>query len=96
MIKKKNTFAGASFDYTSSNENCVASGEYRTENGLMASVNINGRLTKDEKTYNFQASRDVNGNVNITGVSYVVIADVAAEVATIIDEVEAKDKANEE
>ena len=88
MIKKKNTFAGASFDYTSENGNCVASGEYRIENGQMVSININGQLTKEEKAYNFWASRDINGNVNISGVSFVVIADVAAEVAAIIAAIE--------
>lgn len=100
MIKKKNTFGGASFDYTSENGNCVASGEYRIENGQIVSISINGQLTKEEKAYRFSAGIDINGNVNISGVSFVVIADVAAEVAAIIaaieENVNPSEPANEE
>lgn len=95
MITTKNNFSGANFDYASQNP-CTATGEYRCEEGAIVNININGQLTKDEKTYNFYANRDASGNVNISGVPASVIADVAAEVATIVAEVEEIVNPNEE
>ncbi len=86
MITVKNSFSGANFDY-SSQSGCTASGEYRCENDKVVNISINGRLAKDEVEYNFWANCDAAGNVNISGVPAVVIADVAAEVAAIISEV---------
>lgn len=83
MIEIKNSFSGASFDYTNEN-NCTASGEYRCENGAIVNININGRYAER----NFWASRDSAGNVNISGVPVSIIAGVAAEVAVIIAAIE--------
>ena len=88
MITTTNTFSGANFNYTSEN-NCTANGEYRIENGKIVLINITGQIVKDDVTYNFWANCDMNGNVNISGVPAAIIADVAAEVAEIISEVEA-------
>ena len=88
MITTKNNFSGANFDYTNEAGNCTASGEYRKENDVIVNININGQFVKDENTYNFWANRDAAGNVNISGVPASVIADVAAEVAEIISEIE--------
>lgn len=90
MITKNNTFSGTSYSYENEGVTCTASGEYRTENGNLTNININGRLTKDGTTYNFWATRDDHGNVNISGVPAAVIADVAEEVAEIVAEVEAE------
>lgn len=90
MITKNNTFSGASYSYENESKTCTASGEYRTENGTLSNININGQLAKDGATYNFWAVRDAQGNVNISGVPATVIADVAAEVAEIVAEVEAE------
>ena len=85
MINLRNTFSGANFDHTG--ENCTASGEYRVENGNIQNVNVNGQYTKEDRTYNFWANRDSDGNVNVSGVPASVISDVAEEVATIMSEV---------
>lgn len=90
MITKKNVFSGASFDYENAKKTCTASGEYRHEDGKLSSVNINGQLTQDKTSYGFWASCDAAGNVNISGVPAVAIAAVAAEVATIISEINAE------
>ena len=87
MIITKNQFNGANFDYTSEN-NCTASGELRREDDKLVNVNINGKFVKDEVEYNFWANLDPSGNVNISGVPASVLADVAAEVAEIISEIE--------
>ena len=88
MITTKNSFSGAGFDYASEN-NCTANGEYRVENGVLVNININGQITKNGNAYNFWASRDAQGNVNISGVPAELISDVATEVVEIISEVEA-------
>ena len=90
MITKKNEFSGASFDYENAKKTCTASGEYRHENDKLSSVNINGQLTQDKTSYGFWANCDAAGNVNISGVPAVAIAAVAAEVATIISEINAE------
>lgn len=87
MITTKNAFSGANFDYNSEN-NCTASGEFRYEGENLVSISINGNLAKDDVVYPFWANRDASGNVNISGVPTSVIQDVAAEVATIIAEIE--------
>lgn len=87
MITVKNSFSGANFDYTSSENSCTASGEYRYENDQLVSININGSITKDDVAYNFWANRDAAGNVNISGVPVVVLAEVASEVAETISEI---------
>ena len=87
MITINNTFSGAGYTYTNEN-NCIASGEYKRENEILATVSINGQYTKEDKTYNFWANRDQTGNVNVSGVPYDVLPDVASEVATIISEIE--------
>lgn len=88
MITTKNNFSGADFDYRNNAETCFSTGEFRYDGEKLSSVNINGQLTKDEVTYNFWANMDSVGNVNISGVPAIVIADVAAEVAEIISEIE--------
>ena len=90
MITKKNEFSGASFDYANKKNTCTANGEYRYEGGKLSSVNINGQFTKEEVAHNFWANCDAAGNVNISGVPASVIAEVAAEVATIISEIKAE------
>ena len=90
MITKKNVFSGASFDYENAKKTCTASGEYRHENDKLSSVNINGQLTHDKASYGFWANCDASGNVNISGVPAIVIAEVATEVATIISEINAE------
>lgn len=83
MITIKNEFSGASFNYSNEN-NCTANGEYRSENGSIVNININGYY--DNKS--FWAGRDSAGNVNISGVPVSVIAGVAGEVAAIIAAIE--------
>jgi hypothetical protein len=89
MITTKNLFSGANFEYSNKKTSCTAAGEFRRENEILVNININGQLTKGEATYNFWANRDAAGNVNISGVPAAVIADVAAEVAAVIAEIEA-------
>ena len=86
MITKNNTFTGANFQYTNES-NCTATGEYRTENDKLVSININGQYVDGDATYNFWANQDNTGNVNISGVPASVISDVADEVALIIADV---------
>lgn len=88
MITKKNTFSGAAFDYENKAKTCAACGDYRVENDQLQAVSINGQYTKDAKTYNFSASRDAEGNVNIAGVQAAILPDVATEVSACIAEVE--------
>lgn len=90
MITKKNVFSGANFDYANEKNTCTATGEYRYEGEKLSSVNINGQYTKEEVAHNFWANCDASGNVNISGVPANVIAEVAAEVATIISEINAE------
>ena len=89
MVTTKNNFSGASFDYANKKNTCTASGEYRCENDKVASININGSLTKGEKSYPFWANVDASGNVNISGVPADAIAEVGTEVAAIVSEIEA-------
>lgn len=93
MFKTRNNFNGASFDYE--NGACRASGEFRFAESVLNSVNINGNYTKSGKQYNFWASRDMNGNLNLNGVPAAVIVEVATEVAAIIAEIEAQNTGNE-
>ena len=86
-----NNFNGASFDYE--NGGCKASGEFRFVDSVLNSVNINGNYTKSGTQYNFWASRDMNGNLNLNGVPAAVIVEVATEVAAIIAEIEALNSA---
>lgn len=88
MITKNNTFAGANFQYTNES-NCTATGEYRTENDKLISININGQYVDGDATYNFWANRDASGSVNISGVPVSVLAPIASHVAEIVAEVEA-------
>ena len=83
MITKKNVFSGAGFDYANQAGTCTASGEYRKENGQFVAISING--TYDN--HGFYASRDKDGNINISGVASEVLASVAAEVVNIVTEV---------
>lgn len=87
----RNNFNGASFDYE--NGACKASGEFRYVESNLNSVNINGNYTKDGKQYNFWASRDMNGNLNLNGVPAAVIVEVATEVAAIVAKIEALNSA---
>ena len=98
MITINNTFSGASFSYENEARTCTANGEYRSENGNLVSVNINGQYTESDVTYNFWAGRGPDGNVNISGVPASIIASVATEVASIISEIEnpSAQDANEE
>lgn len=86
MFNTKNNFNGASFDYE--NESCKANGEFRYVNSVLNSVTINGSYEKEEKTYNFWANRDINGNINISGIPSTIIVEVAAEVVNIVTEIE--------
>lgn len=86
MIEITNTYAGQNFNYTG--ENCTATGDSRTENEKIVSINVNGQYTKQDRTYSFWANRDAQGNVNVSGVPASVIGEVASEVAVIISEVE--------
>lgn len=95
MLTTRNSTFGANFDYTNDN-NCTASGEYRCENGVLRSVNINGQYVDGETSYNFFAGRDEAGNINLSGIPADVVAAVAAAVALIIAEVEAATAQNEE
>ena len=88
MITKNNSFAGANFQYTNES-NCTATGEYRTENDKLVSININGQYVDGDVAYNFWANRDASGSVNISGVPASVLAPIAAQVAEIVAEVEA-------
>lgn len=90
MITKKNQFSGASFDYTNDKKTCVASGEYRFENGVLSRVDMNGRLTKDKTEHTFWANVAADGKVNISGVSIEALADVSANVASAISEIKAE------
>jgi hypothetical protein len=87
----RNNFNGASFDYE--NGACKASGEFRYVESNLNSVNINGNYTKSGSQYNFWASRDMNGNLNLNGVPAAVIVDVATEVAAIVAKIEALNSA---
>lgn len=87
MIEIVNPYSGASFNHTS--ENCNAAGSYRVENGAIKDIAISGSVTKGGETYNFAASRDDQGNVNIAGVAPAALAEVGAAVAVIVAEVEA-------
>ena len=89
MITTNNNFSGASFSYHNESNTCQASGEYRCEDNKLVSVNINGQYNADDKVYNFWASLDASGNVNISGVPAIILAGVAEEVAEIISEIEA-------
>lgn len=90
MVTINNTYSGKSFSYSA--ENCTATGESRVENEKIVSININGQYTKDGTAHNFWASRDNQGNVNVSGVPASVIGEVAAEVAAIFSEVESKEE----
>ena len=90
MITKKNQFSGASFDYANDKKTCIASGEYRHENGKLVKVDVNGRLTKDKVEYPFYANVAADGHVNISGVAVEAIADVAAQVSAIVSEINAE------
>ena len=86
MFTTRNNFNGASFDYE--NDACKVSGEFRFVDSILNSVNINGNYTKDGKQYNFWVSRDMNGNLNLNGVPFEVIVEVATEIKAIIEEIE--------
>jgi hypothetical protein len=86
MLTLKNRFSGANFEYDSK-AGCTANGEFRCEDDKIVNISINGQITKEETSYNFWANCDAQGNVNISGVPAAVIADVAENVATIIEEV---------
>lgn len=83
----RNNFNGASFDYE--NGACRASGEFRFVESALNSVQINGNYTKSGTQYNFFASRDASGNLNLNGVPAAVIVEVATEVAAIVAKIEA-------
>lgn len=83
---KRNNFNGASFDYESGA--CKASGEFRFAESNLNSVSINGNYEKDGKKNDFWASRDTNGNINLSGVPAEIIIEVATEVAAIIAKIE--------
>lgn len=83
----RNNFHGASFDYE--NGGCRASGEFRFVESVLNTVNINGNYEKSGKSYNFWASRDASGNLNLNGVPAAVIVEVATEVAAIVAKIEA-------
>lgn len=90
MITKKKSALVVNFDYINDAQTCAATGDYRVENNVLQDVSINGQYTKDEKTYNFSASRSADGNVNIAGVPPTVLADVAEAVAELVTEIEAE------
>jgi hypothetical protein len=88
MLTTKNTYSGAGFDY--SNTGFVVNGDWKVEDGVLVSVNFNGIYTdKKKEEHYFYGSRDVNGSVNISGVQTALLATIAKEVSSILEEVEA-------
>lgn len=88
MLTTKNTYSGAGFDY--SNTGFVVNGDWKVEDGMLVSVNFNGIYTdKKKEEHYFYGSRDVNGSVNISGVQTALLATIAKEVSSILEEVEA-------
>lgn len=87
MVKITSTHAGANFTYGNNNPVCEATGEFQTENGKLTTVSVEGQISKDEKVYNFRASRDASGNVNIPNAPAEVLAEVAQEVTIVLAEV---------
>lgn len=96
MITKKNSTLEVNFDYGNSAGTCAATGNYKVQNDQLKTIGINGQYTKDEKTYTFTADRDDQGKVNIAGVPPAILADVATEVAALVEEVEAEVTPNNE
>ena len=88
MLTTKNTYSGAGFDY--SNTGFVVNGDWKVEDGVLVSVNFNGIYTdKKKEEHYFYGSRDVNGSVNISGVQTALLATIAKEVSSILEDVEA-------
>lgn len=94
MIEITNKTLGVNFSYTG--ENCTATGDYRVENGALKHIGIADNYTKDDQIYGFTADRDDQGKVNIAGVPPTILAEVGAEVAALIEEVEAEVTPNEQ
>lgn len=88
MIETNNNYTGANFSYNNEKDACIANGDFRTQNGKLSVVNVNGQYKKGDGIFNFNATRDAEGNINITGVPTSVLAQVATEVAKIMTEVE--------
>lgn len=88
MIEIINPYSGANF--THSEKNCDATGDFRVENGAIKHIGIAGHYTKGQDVYGFTADRDDQGNVNIAGVPAGVLKDVAEAVAGIVADVEAQ------
>lgn len=93
MFEVNNEYQGASFNYE--NDACNANGDFRRMESVLSSVNINGTYVKDGTTYSFWASRDANGNINISGVPSSVIIAITTEVVAIIEEIEALNEDND-
>lgn len=96
MITKKNSTLEVNFDYGNGAGTCSATGNYKVQNDQLKTIGVNGQYTKDEKTYTFTADRDDQGKVNISGVPPTILADVATEVAALVEEVEAEVTPNNE
>lgn len=96
MITKKNSTLEVKFDYGNDAGTCFATGNYKVENNQLKTIGINGQYTKDEKTYTFTADRDNQGKVNINGVPPTILVEVGAEVANLVEEVEAEVTPNEQ
>lgn len=96
MITKKNSTLEVNFDYGNSAGTCAATGNYKVQNGQLKTIGINGQYTKDEKTYTFTADRDDQGKININGVPLTILVDVGAEVAKLVEDVEAEVTPNNE
>lgn len=94
MIEKTNTFSGAGFTYTNEGS-CIASGEFKRENGVLVSASINGQFAKGDETRSFWATLNQEGNLQVNGVPPAFIVAVSTEVAKAIAEIEDLDK-NEE
>lgn len=88
MIETSNNYAGANFSYDNEKDTCLATGDYKTMNGQLTVVNVNGQYKKGDGIYNFNATRDAEGNINITGVPASVLSPVASEVTKIMAAVE--------
>lgn len=89
MFEKRDQYKGASFVYES--EACNATGNFRTtENGL-SSLNVNGSVKIGADTFAFRANKEEGTQLAIAA-DPVAIEAAAAEVVIILQEINAEDE----
>lgn len=88
MITTHNVYSGANFAYENEQKTCTATGEFKTENNILTTIGITGKLLIDGKEYNFWAQRDPLGNIQVSGIPVNILPAVADEVSNIVSEVE--------